>query len=147
VVQRFVVEDVETNRLEAALAIVRQASARLSALTEQYAAEEIGLRAVAERLYAERRRRDGHFPPGLFGEPAWDLLLALFMAHEDGRDLSLAESFEAARVPAGEGPPLVRRLERAGLVQRRSRNDDRRAGLALTQAGADRLADYLAEVV
>jgi hypothetical protein len=142
-----VVEDAETNRLEAALAIVRQASARLSALSEQYAAEEIGLRAVAERLYAERRRRDAQFPPGLFGEPAWDLLLALFIAHEEGRDLTVAEGFEAARVPAGEGPPLVRRLEAAGLVQRRTRNDRRRPGLALTQAGADRLADYLADVV
>jgi len=147
VVQRYVVEDAETNRLEAALAIVRQASARLSALSEQYAAEEIGLRAVAERLYAERRRRDAQFPPGLFGEPAWDLLLALFIAHEEGRDLTVAEGFEAARVPAGEGPPLVRRLEAAGLVQRRTRNDRRRPGLALTQAGADRLADYLADVV
>jgi hypothetical protein len=140
----YVVQQADSIRLEAALAIVRQASARLTALSEQYAPpgrEE--LRAVAERLYAERRRRDEHFPPGLFGEPAWDLLLALFIAHEDGRDLTLDEAFAAARIEAGEGPALVERLEAAALVQRRAPHGGR---LALTDQGADRLADYFTEV-
>jgi hypothetical protein len=140
----YVVQQVDSNRLEAALAIVRQASARLTALTEQYAPPgRDGLRAVAERLYAERRRRDAHFPPGLFGEPAWDLLLALFIAHEDGRDLSLDEAVAAARVDAEDGPALVDRLEAAGLVERR---DPQGRRLALTAQGADRLADYFVDV-
>jgi hypothetical protein len=140
----YVVQQADSIRLEAALAIVRQASARLSALKEQYAPPgRDGLRAVAERLYAERRRRDEHFPPGLFGEPAWDLLLALFIAHEDGRDLALDEAFAAARIEPEDGPALVERLEAAGLVQR---NGPARRRLALTDPGADRLADYFTEV-
>ena len=137
----LVVQQADSIRLEAALAIVRQASARLTALTERYAPPgRDGLRAVAERLYAERRRRDAQFPPGLFGEPAWDLLLALFIAHEDGRDLGLDEALAAARAESAEGPALVDRLESAGLIQRRGRR------LALTDPGADRLADYFTEV-
>jgi hypothetical protein len=139
-----VVQQADSIRLEAALAIVRQASARLNALSEQFAPPgRDELRAVAERLYAERRRRDEHFPPGLFGEPAWDLLLVLYIAHEDGRDLGLDEAFAAARVEPPDGPALVERLEAAGLVQRRGAHARR---LALTAPGADRLADYFTEV-
>jgi DNA-binding MarR family transcriptional regulator len=144
-----VVQEADSIRFEAALAIVRQATARLNALTDRYSPGDRGsLRAMAERLYAERRRRDEHFPAGLFGEPAWDLLLALFIAHDDGRDLSPEEAFAAAQIEPEDGPPLIERLEAAGLVQRRrAPQDRRRAGLALTDRALNQLGDYLADSV
>jgi DNA-binding MarR family transcriptional regulator len=36
------------------------------------------LRLLARKLYEDRRRRDQLFERHIFGEPAWDMLLALF---------------------------------------------------------------------
>ncbi len=105
---------------------------------------ETALRAMAERLYSERRRRDGYFPAGLFGEPAWDLTLALFVAREEGREVSLAEACEAAGVGRTAGRRLLAKMEEAELVARTTgRADRRRQCVALTDNGAERLTDYL----
>jgi DNA-binding MarR family transcriptional regulator len=140
----------ETERLQAALTIVRQATARLSALHDRFSPPGGGLalRAVAERLYSERRKRDEHFPPGLFGEPAWDLLLALFMAREDGRDLTLAQAYAAAKVDPADGPALVDRLTAAGMVLRSRAQSDRRCNaVVLTDHAVERLSDYLTDLI
>ena len=63
-------------------------------------------RAWAERLYAERRRRDALFPPDLFGEPAWDLLLAMFTARERGLAMILCRAYKAAGVTDTTGRRL-----------------------------------------
>lgn len=47
----------------------------------------------ARVLLSQRRARDAAAGPlaELFGEPAWDLLLATFIAYEEGRELRLGE--------------------------------------------------------
>ncbi len=138
-------EDIDSARLQAALAIVRQASARLALLADPLSPEAgQSLRAVAERLYAERRRRDEYFPAALFGEPAWDLLLALFIAHDEGRHVPLQEAYSAAKVDPSEGPALVEKLIAAGLV---TRGHNRWNAILLTDQGMDRLGDYLADLI
>ena len=138
-------EEFDSERLQAALAIVRQASERLVVLTEPESPEAgHTLRAVAERLYAERRKRDEYFPPSLFGEPAWDLLLALFIAHDDGRHVSLSEAYDAAKIDPRSGPTLIEKLIAAGLV---ARSHNRGNAIVLTDYGTDRLSDYLADLI
>jgi hypothetical protein len=133
------VEEFAPERLEAALAILREATVRLALLADPESPEAgQALRAVAERLYAERRRRDEYFPAALFGEPAWDLLLALFIAHDEGRHVSLQEAYSAAKVDSRDGPALVERLVGAGLV---SRSHNRWNAILLTEQGMDRLGD------
>src|SRR5437016_5806537 len=106
--EESVVEDIDTARLEAALAIIRQTSVRVALLSDPMSPEAgHTLRAVAERLYAERRTSDEYFPRGLFGEPARDLLLALFIAQDAGRHFTLGEAYEAAKIEAREGPMLI----------------------------------------
>ena len=141
----YVVRDIQPDKLEAALAIVRQASERIGYLSHPKSAE-VGqsLRTVAERLYAERRRRDEYFPLGLFGEPAWDLLLSLFIAGDDGREVSLEEAYRAARVDPEDGPALIERLVDKRLV---ARSRTRRNSIVLTPDGMDRLSDYLADLI
>lgn len=139
--------EADTERHQAALAIVRRATARLAALSGDSASGDgLGLGAVAEQLYSDRRRRDEQFPPGLFGEPAWDLLLALFAAHEEGRDLDLPAAYAAARVGPDDGPAVIDRLVAAGMVERgRARHDKRRHSVLLTEEAIKRLGDYLAD--
>lgn len=134
-----------SGRLEAALAILRQASVRVALLSDPQSPEAgQSLRAVAERLYAERRKRDEYFPPALFGEPAWDLLLALFIAQDDGRHISLDEAYDAARIDSRQGPTVVEKLIAAGLV---ARSHNRGDAILLTEQGMDRLNDYLADLI
>jgi DNA-binding MarR family transcriptional regulator len=139
------VEEIDSARLETALAILRQASVRVALLSDPLSPEAgHTLRAVAERLYAERRKRDEFFPAGLFGEPAWDLLLALYMAHDDGRHISLDEAYAAANIDPGDGPALVAKLVAAGLV---GRSHNRANAILLTDHGSERLSDYLADLI
>jgi predicted transcriptional regulator len=134
-----------SGRLEAALAILRQASVRVALLSDPLSPEAgHTLRAVAERLYAERRKRDEYFPAALFGEPAWDLLLALFIAHDDGRHVSLTEAFDAARIDQRSGPTVIEKLIASGLV---TRSHNRGNAILLTEHGVDRLSDYLADLI
>ena len=102
-------------------------------------------RAWADRLYAERRRRDAMFPDGLFGEPAWDLLLALFTAREKGQSVILCKAYRAAGVTDTTGRRLLDHMEEAGLITRRRAPRSRKMRIVeLTDAAAERLIDYLA---
>lgn len=135
--------------VDAVLAIVRRAMARVEAMMEPGgAAAGTTLRDMAERLYSERRLRDEHFPQPLFGEPAWDLLLALFVAREEGRELSLAEAYAAARVKPGAGRGLLRRMEKEGLVSVVGTGPRRnRRSVRLTGEAVERLAAYLSSLI
>lgn len=133
-----------------ALVSVRQALVRIASLSKAWPNGGVGLTlcAMAERLYSERRQRDAHFPPGLFGEPAWDLLLALFIAQEEGRKLGVAEAFAAAGIGASAGKTLVGKLKREGLIAALADPSDRRLRLlTLTRDGSDRLTDYLTRLL
>jgi DNA-binding MarR family transcriptional regulator len=136
-------------RIAGAVAIVRQAMARVSMLSEE-TSPEAGrtLRAVAERLYSERRRRDACFPPGLFGEPAWDLLLALLIADDDDRDLTISEACSAARLDEEAGLAVIETLVAAGMVRYVPARQDRRVNaVALTEAATGRLTNYLTDLI
>ena len=102
-------------------------------------------RAWADRLYAERRRRDAHFPDGLFGEPAWDLLLAMFTAREKGQAMILCRAYKAAGVSDTTGRRLLDRMEEEGLITRRRAPRSRKMRVVeLTDSAVERLIDYLA---
>ena len=136
--------EADSDKIAAALAIVHQAMARIEALSLSPGDAGLSLRAVAERLWSDRRRRDEHFPPGLFGEPAWDLLLSLFIAGDDGREVTLEEAYRSAKVDPEDGPALIDRLVDKRLV---ARSRTRRNSIVLTPDGMDRLSDYLADLI
>ncbi len=119
---------------------------RISAPGVAGAAEERArARAWAERLYAERRRRDAHFPPDLFGEPAWDLLLAMYMARERGQAMILCRAYRAAGVSDTTGRRLLDRMESEGLISRRRAPRSRKMRIVeLTDRSVELLVDFLA---
>lgn len=92
----------------------------------------------ARRIYRVRRRRTDLFGANgdLFAEPAWDLLLDLYIAGTDGRAVSVSSACIAAGVPATTGLRWIGRLDARGLVARTpDPTDARREFLALTPAG------------
>jgi DNA-binding MarR family transcriptional regulator len=72
--------------------------------------------AVASQLYHMRRSRDRLMPKGLMGEPAWDVLLALF-SEEPGR-VTLSAVSQASGVPPTSAYRWIDLLSAEGLVER-----------------------------
>ena len=119
---------------------------RRPAIIADQGEERTTARAWAERFYAERRRRDALFPDGLFGEPAWDLLLAMFVAREKNQAMILCKAYKAAGVTDTTGRRLLDRMEADGLITRRRAPRSRKMRIVeLTELAVERLTDYLAK--
>ena len=100
--------------------------------------------AVARRLYAMRRERDDLLGDGLFSEPAWDILLDLFVSHHEGRQLSVSAVCIGARAPSATALRYLTMLQEAGLVQRtRDETDGRRSHVQLSPTGQQQMTDLL----
>jgi len=72
--------------------------------------------ARAEALYLGRRLRDGLFPRDLFGEPAWDLLLAVFLAQREGKVADAEDVLRECGVTKATGMRYVAFLIELGFV-------------------------------
>ena len=106
--------------------------------------DAIRLAEFARCLYDSRRLRDGLFPPRLFGEPAWDILLDLYAADTEGEPVDVSSACVAAAVPQTTALRYIARLETAGLVARtRVASDRRRSLLSLTPAGRSTVESVL----
>ncbi len=99
---------------------------------------------LAQELYHARRRRGSVFNSDLFGEPAWDMLLDLFVRTQTQSKTSVTD----ACIGSGGAPTTALRyidlLEDRGLIQRESDpRDARRTWLCLTEVGLGLLGRYL----
>lgn len=100
---------------------------------------------IARTMYRERARRAAFFPSPLFGEPAWDILLDLFVASRENELRSVKEVCIASHAPDATALRYVEQLIGAGLVVRtRDTRDNRRKFLALSPEGYRRMSRYLA---
>jgi DNA-binding MarR family transcriptional regulator len=98
------------------------------------AGDDLG--AFARLLYRERRARDSFLSEGLFGEPAWDILLDLFACQAEGRTVRISSACIAAAVPASTALRYIAEMERRGLIRRtRSDRDRRSQHVTLTDEG------------
>lgn len=101
-------------------------------------------RAVA--LYEQRRLRQrlfGH-PDGLFQEPAWDMLLHLFIQQERGERVPISNLSSASCVPQTTALRWIKVLEREGLAQCwQSKSDARVRYVTLTPHAQDIMLRYL----
>ena len=102
---------------------------------------------LAHAIYQERTRRANFFPPKLFGEPAWDILLDLYAAAESNELRSIKEACLASNVPEATALRYIEELVEYGLAQRKpDRTDKRRKYLSLTPLGERQMRDYLASM-
>ncbi|QLC24882.1 hypothetical protein HFP57_07470 [Parasphingopyxis algicola] len=90
--------------------------------------------AGAVRSYLRaRRNREAYFPNGLFGDPAWDLLLHLYVAQAEERDVSVSDACIATCVPPTTGLRWLTLLEQKALItRRRDHSDGRRFWVTIT---------------
>ena len=100
----------------------------------------------ARRHYRLRRLRDHEFGPALFGEPAWDILLDLYIAASDPRLASVMSASMAASVSTQDTARWLILLEEHGLVERfNSGTDASRAIVTLSQKAFDQMTRLLLE--
>lgn len=103
------------------------------------------LLSLARGIYDSRRLRARVFSAALlFGEPAWDFLLDLFIAELEGKPLSVTAACIGAAVPTSTGLRWLAILEDQGLIRRENDpRDARRVFLHLTEDGFERMTSYL----
>lgn len=119
---------------------------------QEGAAPSRGDRAEAERLGAAtkaylkaRRLREDRFPADLFADPAWDILLDLFVCQIDGIPVGISDACVASQVPNSTALRWIARLEDLRLVVRASDpQDGRRAWLSLDRKGYAQMWDWAA---
>ena len=81
--------------------------------------------------------------PELFGEPAWEILLDVFVHECERKPLAITSTCATAGIPMSSGLRLIQRLCEAGLLRRfPDPFDGRRCFLRLQPAARDRMRAY-----
>ena len=114
-----------------------------------YAPEQPSYAERAAALYEQRRLRQRLFrhPDGLFQEPAWDMLLHLFVQQERGERVPISNLSNASCVPQTTALRWIKVLEREGLVRcGQSRSDARVRYVVLTPHAQDIMLRYLDQI-
>lgn len=113
------------------------ASPAAEAITRPTPRSERRYLALARQAYALRRKRAGIFGnPELFGEPAWDILLDLYIAHAEAKPVSVSSACIGSAAPATTGLRWLGVLADEGLVVRENDPEDhRRVLVRLTRKG------------
>ena len=95
----------------------------------------------AAQLYASRRQRDRVFVSvdGGFGEPAWDMLLILYIMDAGGRQATIRELLAAAPVERQIAEPYIGWLVSRGLAA----FGEGRETVRLLEAGREMMDAYL----
>lgn len=108
--------------------------------------DEGPLADFAESLYRHRRRRGRYLPDHIFAEPAWDILLDLYINGVRGRPVSITSACIAGDIPATTGLRWLGVLEQEKLIEREVSKTDARVTLVqLTAAARRQLREFFAE--
>jgi hypothetical protein len=103
---------------------------------------------LARQIYSARRKRSVVTEwEELFGEPAWDLILHLFIAAHESRDVSVSSACLGAGVPTTTALRWLNVLEEKGMVLREEDPRDHRRGLVrISTTGSSQVGRYLRQI-
>jgi hypothetical protein len=140
--------------------LVRELSAKLVTIADEYATRIATMSEtdqdrskvaagshteLARRLIGERRLRRRFVSGDLFHEPAWDMLLALYVAHHEERLLNVKALVGTVDTPVTTSQRWIDHLGKLGLVTRVVDSlDRRRIEVSLSAKGLDAMNGYLA---
>ncbi|MEQ1517877.1 MAG: MarR family transcriptional regulator [Hyphomicrobiaceae bacterium] len=97
--------------------------------------------------YRSRRKRADHLPAELFGEPAWDMLLDLFIARIRNKNISVTSACIASYVPNTTALRWLNLLEQMNLVRREQHETDCRVTwVKLTDGGFKIFVEYFEDL-
>lgn len=104
--------------------------------------------SLARRTYATRRLRERIFGHSeLFGEPAWDILLDLYVAFVEQKPVSVSSACIGSAAPPTTGLRWLGVLADNDLIIREPDADDQRRVLVrLTDRGIEAMETYFASV-
>ena len=109
---------------------------------------DMSLVQLAETIIEARRRRAEIFNPAMFGEPAWELLLTLFVMDREGPRLTIGRLAQIAGTKLTTALRWLEYLEDQGLITRQQHpTDARKAFVALTDKARETLASYLSQTL
>lgn len=100
---------------------------------------------LAKQLYDQRRDRNrmfGELADG-FGEPAWDVLLVLYIGHSGGTVIETGPLLTATDVEEGTVATYVRWLIGHGLAETSRPAEPLSGRITLTAAGVELMDAYL----
>ena len=101
----------------------------------------------AKLVLQSRRIRERYFAPSIFGEPAWDILLVLYITDSAGGRQTLGRLGDWIKTPPTSVLRWVSYLEREKLVERQPHPTDRRITfLRLLEKGRKAMNAYLADL-
>jgi DNA-binding MarR family transcriptional regulator len=132
------------------LAQFEQAAVMLDTNEPSIAKEAVAspLVAAARNILTARRRRARQFSKAMFGEPAWDMLLALYAHMNDGPRHSIGRLVVFSGAPSTTALRWLDYLEKGQLVMRCPNPTDRRSEfIQLTDKGRAKLEEYLSETL
>lgn len=102
------------------------------------------LAELASRIYESRRIRSKVLDPDLFGEPAWDILLAVYCLPARGERLSITDVSLAADLPQATSHRWQQILAQRELLDHfPDEQDRRRSFVKLSDKGRELLELYL----
>lgn len=97
----------------------------------------------ARETIRRRRKREEHFPSGLFADPGWDIMLDLYAAHYENAAVSVSSLCIAAAVPQTTALRWIAMMTDEGwLVRWADTADRRRAYLKLSDKARRRMDAY-----
>jgi predicted transcriptional regulator len=125
----------------------KQIAAGISAERQDWGGDPPNLRVLARSMLADRRRFERHFDADLFADAARDILLDLFVAEEEHKQVTVSSCCIAATVPATTALRYINQLKARGLVVTvPSLNDGRMTTVRLTEKAREQMVGYLLAV-
>ncbi|WP_116969070.1 hypothetical protein [Blastomonas sp. UPD001] len=99
---------------------------------------------TASRYLKLRTQRDAIAGPSLLSDPAWDMLLDLFVGHITGRDVSVTSACVASRRPATTSLRYIERMAKQDLIRReKDSHDHRKVYLRMTENAFRAVATWI----
>lgn len=126
---------------------IRQRAAAQAAAQNPAPHDPVALLCIAQRLVDQRQRRHRFFPDEIFHEPAWNMLLTLFIAYQLRQTLNTKALVSTAGAPVTTSQRWIEHLDKLGFVTRAIDPSDRRCiEVSLNDAGHQAVTRYLQDL-